>query len=188
MWTRNFTLTSENGVSVRLGDHVMRTTRVKYGVKNDFGIHFLDSTIDYIGAQEKEDANYNYDTTFDLRFVLALDDLYLKDVGVKIEAAMTGGNLYEDAQGELTCSSSKTVLNNIMADGKIYKPAVNGAGGGGYYLALAVRDIPLDTSATYNFTLTPYVTYHGDEPVFSEVSYKITVSFVGDKMNFGYGK
>ena len=188
MWVKNFALTAENGMSIRLGDHVARKAKVKYDVKNDFGIQFLDSTIDYIGAQEKENANYNYDNNFDIRFVFGFDDLYLEDVGIKVEAEMTGGKKYDDVSGELTSSSSRTVLNNIMADGKICKPGVAGAGYGGYYLALAITEIPLDTSATYVFKLTPYVTYHGGATVFSETSHEITVNFVDGQMNIGYGK
>ena len=101
---------------------------------------------------------------------------------------MVGGTFYDDVSGELTCTSSRTVLNNVMANGKICKPGVNGAGYGGYYLALAITNIPLDPAATYTFTLTPYVTYHSGETVFSETSHKITVSFIDGKMNIGYEK
>ncbi len=101
---------------------------------------------------------------------------------------MVGSALYEDASGELTCSSSKTVLNNIMAGGKVCTPGAYGAGYGGNYIALAITDIPLDPAATYTFTLTPYVTYHGGETVFSETSHKITVSFNDYQMNIGCEK
>ena len=188
IWTKNFTLTSANGIAIRVGDHTSRQTRVKYDIAKDFGIHCLDSEISFIGTQEKENANYEWDTKYDLRFIFALDDLYLNDVGVKVEAEMSGGTMYDEASGELTISSSRTVLNGVMANGEVRKPGSHGAGYGGYYLALAITDIPLDTTATYTFTLTPYVIHHGGETVFSEVSYKITASFTGDKMNISYEK
>ena len=75
-----------------------------------------------------------------------------------------------------------------MANGKVYKPGACGAGYGGNYLALAITNIPLDATATYTFTLTPYVTNHGAEPSFSETSHKITVSFTDYKMNIAYEK
>jgi hypothetical protein len=188
MWTKSFALTAENGMSIRLGDHVARTSKVKYDVKNDFGIYFLDSNIEYIGVQEKENANYNYDPTYDLRFVFGIDDIYLDDVGVKVEAEVTGGNLVEDASGELTLSSSSKVLTGIMASGKVCKPGINGAGYGGNYLALAITDIPLDTDATYTFILTPYVVYNNGERVFSKEAHRKTVSFTDYKMNIAYEK
>ena len=164
-----------------------RTSKVKYDVKNDFGIHFIDSSIEYVGSQEKENANYNYDSSYDIRFIFGIDDLYLDDVGVKVEAEVSGGTMYDEVSGEMTISSSRTVLTEIMADGKVCKPVVNGAGGGNY-LALAITDIPLDTGATYTFTLTPYVTYNTEETVFSKDSHKITVSFTDYKMNIAYEK
>ena len=91
--------------------------------------------------------------------VFGIDDVYLDDVGVKVEAEMMGGTLYEDVSGELTCSSSKTVLNSIMAGGEVCTPGAYGAGYSGNYIALAITDIPLDPAATYTFTLTPYVIY-----------------------------
>ena len=69
-------------------------------------------------------------------------------IGRHTEAEMVGSALYEDASGELTCSSSKTVLNNIMAGGKVCTPGAYGAGYGGNYIALAITDIPLDPTAT----------------------------------------
>ena len=188
MWTKSFALTAENGMSIRLGDHVARTSKVKYDVKKDFGIYFLDSNIDYIGTQEKEEANYKWDPTYDLRFVFGIDDIYLDDVGVKVEAEVTGGTAFDDASGELTLSSSRTVLTGIMANGKVCKPGVNGAGYGGNYLALAITDIPLDTGATYTFTLTPYVAYNSGETMFSDEAHKITISFTDYKMNIAYEK
>ena len=187
-WIREFNLTADKGMSIRIGDHTPRQTQVKYSISKDFGIHCLDSEISFIGTQQKEDANYEWDTKYDLRFIFALDDLYLNDVGVKVEAEMTGGTMYDDASGELTASSSRTVLNGIMANGEVRKPGSHGTGYGGNYLALAITDIPLDSDAIYTFTLTPYVTYHGGETVFSESSHKITVSFIGDRMNIGYEK
>ena len=188
MWIKTFALDAKDGMSIRLGDHVARQAKVKYDVKNDFGIQFLDNTIDYIGVQKKEKANYEYDQNYDLRFVFGMDDLYLEDVGVNVEVEMVGGTFYDDVSGELTCTSSRTVLNNVMANGKICKPGVNGVGYGGYYLALAITNIPLDSAATYTFTLTPYVIYHGGENVFSETSHKVTVNFVDGQMNIGYEK
>ena len=61
-----------------------------------------------------------------------------------------------------------------MAGGKVCTPGAYGAGYGGNYIALAITDIPLDPAATYTFTLTPYVTYHGGETVFSETSHKFS--------------
>ena len=59
---------------------------------------------------------------------------------------------------------------------------------GGNYLALAITDIPLDTGATYTFTLTPYVAYNSGETVFSDEAHKITISFTDYKMNIAYEK
>ena len=188
VWTKSFTLTSENGMAIRVGDHTTRQTLVKYNIAKGFGIHCLDSNVNFIGTQQKENANYKWDTDFDLRFIFSLDDLYLEDVGVKVDAEMSGGKLYNDASGTLNVSSSRTVLNSVMANGEICKPGAYGAGYGGYYLALAITAIPLDTSATYTFTLTPYVTYHGGETVFSETSHRITVSFNDYQMNIGCEK
>ena len=186
IWTKSFTLTSENGMAIRIGDHTDRQTRVKYDIAKDFGIHCLDSEINFIGTQQKEDANYELDTKYDLRFIFALDALYLNDVGIKVEAEMSGGEKYDAASGTLTASSSRTVLNGVMANGEVRKPGAYGAGYGGYYLALAITDIPLDTSATYTFTLTPYVTHHGGETVFSEASHTVKVNFVDGEMNINY--
>ena len=188
MWTRSFELTAENGMAIRLGDHTPRKTQVKYSVSDNFGIHCIDESINYIGVQEKENANYNADLAYGLRFIFGIDDIYLGDVGVKVEAEMTGSIIYEDVSGELICSSSRTVLNNVLAGGKVCTPGAYGAGYGGNYIALAITDIPLDHAATYTFTLTPYVTYHSGETVFSETSHKITVSFIDGKMNIGYEK
>ena len=57
--------------------------------------------------------------------------------------------------------------------GEVCTPGAYGAGYGGNYIALAITDIPLDPAATYTFTLTPYVTYHGGETVFSETSHRL---------------
>ena len=75
-----------------------------------------------------------------------------------------------------------------MANGKVCKPGVNGAGYGGNYLALAITDIPLDPDAVYTFTLTPYVAYNSGETVFSDEAHKITISFTDYKMNIAYEK
>ena len=85
--------------------------------------------------------------------------------------------------------------DSIKEDGTFWDKKMNsfnhyayGAGYGGNYIALAITDIPLDPAATYTFTLTPYVTYHGGETVFSETSHKITVSFNDYQMNIGCEK
>jgi hypothetical protein len=175
-------------MSIRIGDHTARQTQVKYTVAKTLGIHCLEDNISFIGTQQKENANYEWDPNYDIRFVFGIDDLYLDDVGVKIEAEVIGGELLDDTNGELTLSSSKTVLTEIMANGKICKPGACGAGYGGNYLALAITGIPLDTKATYTFTLTPFVVYHGGKTVFSEESHKITVSFTDYQMNIEYEK
>lgn len=184
-WTKEFELTAENGMAIRVGDHALRNTRAKYTVSKDFGIRCLDSNISFIGTQEKENANYGKDTEYDLRFVFGIDDLYLNDVGVKVEVEVNGGSTLDNARGELTLSSSKKVLNEIMVSGKVCKPGANGAGYGGNYLALAITDIALDTSATYTFTITPYAMHNGGKTVFSE-PYTVTVSFTDHKMNITY--
>ena len=189
LWINAFTISGENGLGIRLGDHVIRTSRVKYDVKNDLGIYFLDNSIEYIGAQEKENANYNFDTSFDMRFVFGLDDLYLEDVGVKVDVRMIDGDVLGSAGGEVTRSSSRKVLEEVLAGGVVCKPVVNGAGGGGYYLALAVKDIALDTSATYKFTLTPYTRLHKADAVsFMPYSYEITVNFVDNQMKIDFAE
>ena len=186
VWTRSFTLTAEDGISVRIGDHTPRKTQADYTVSADFGIRFIDSDINIIGTQQKENANYRWDPTFDIRFVFGIDDIYLSDVGVKVEASVKGGNMFDDASGELTLSSSETVLTDIMVNGKICQPGAYGAGYGGYYLALAVTDIPLDTSATYTFTLTPYVKHHGNTAELFGDTYKITATFENYEMKVLY--
>ena len=186
IWTREFSLTAENGITVRLGDYTPRKSRVTYTVSDDFGIRCIDDNINFIGTQEKEDANYGWDPTYDIRFVFGIDDIYLSDVGVKVEAAVTGSTTFDDVDGELTLSSSKTVLTGIMVNGKVYTPGACGAGYGGNYLALAIKDIPLDSDATYTFILTPYVRYHGEKTVFSERSQKITINFVNNEMQIVY--
>ena len=182
MWSQEFELTSKDGISIRMGDHALRKTRVRYTVSDDFGIRSIGDGISFIGTQGREDANYNYDPTFDLRFVFGLDDIYLDDVGVKVEAAVSGGNLFDNASGILNVSSSRTVLNSVMANGKICQPGACGEGYGGCYLALAITAIPLDTSATYTFVLTPYTVRNDGETIFSENAYEITVTFENYKM------
>ena len=80
-------------MAIRVGDHTTRQTLVKYDIAKDFRIHCLDSNVNFIGTQQKENANYKWDTDFDLRFIFSLDDLYLEDVGFKVDAEMSGGNL-----------------------------------------------------------------------------------------------
>ena len=157
MWTRRFNLTAQNGISIRVGDHTARQTQVKYSVSNDFGIRCIDNAISFIGVQEKENANYNYDLTYDLRFIFGIEDLYLGDVGVKVEAKMMGGTLDEDVSGKITRSSSKTVFKSIMFGGKVCTPGAYGAGYGGNYIALAITDIPLDTGIFLTSSVLPVV-------------------------------
>lgn len=73
-----------------------------------------------------------------------------------------------------------------MADGKVYQPGACGVGYGGYYLALVVKDIWLDTSATYSFVFTPYMERNNGETIFSEISYNITVTFENGQIKISY--
>ena len=181
--TESFYLTEANGISIRFGDHVTRQTRAKYNIASDFGIQFIDSGVEYIGMQEKEDANYYYDTTFDLRFVFGIDDIYLEDVGVNVRAEMTGSALYGDMSGDETLSSSNTVLTEILENGVIRKPGCNGAGYGGYYYMLVVEDIALDTDAEYTFTLSPYIKRASvTTKTFADTKYVIKVHFENGKL------
>ena len=187
LWIKEFTISGENAIGVRLGDNVARSSMVKYDVKNDFGIFFLDNSIEYIGMQEKEDANYEEDSAFDLRFVFGLDDLYLEDVGIKVDAAISGGSTVGNIDGSITASSYRNVFGEVSVGGEVCKPVVNGAGGGGYYLALAIKDVELDTTATYTFTLTPYIKLHETEAEsFMPYSYEITVSFENNQIKVGF--
>ena len=187
LWIKEFTISGENAIGVRLGDNVARSSMVKYDVKNDFGIFFLDNSIEYIGMQEKEDANYEEDSAFDLRFVFGLDDLYLEDVGIKVDAAISGGSTIGNTDGSITASSYRNVFDAVSVGEEICKPVVNGAGGGGYYLALAIKDVELDTTATYTFTLTPYIKLHETEAEsFMPYSYEITVSFENSLMKVDF--
>ncbi len=185
-WVKEFTLTAADGISIRLGDHVTRKSKVKYDIKNDFSISFLDDEIKYIGVQEKENADYSADDTFALRFVFGLDDIYLEDAGIKAKVSRTGGS-DGDVGGEKNISASKTVLTEVLESGKVRKPGVRGAGYGGYYLALSINEIELDTAATYTFELTPYVKNHQiDGVVYMPDTYTIKVSFSGGKAVIDY--
>lgn len=186
IWEKGFNLTGANGISIRMGDHIARKSRARFTVSDDFGIRSIGDGISFIGTQSEINANFDYDPTFDLRFIFGLDDIYLKDVGVKVEASVTGGEILDDADGELTCSSSRKVYTNVMADGKVYQPGACGVGYGGYYLALVVKDIWLDTSATYSFVVTPYMERHNGETIFSEISYNITVTFENGQIKISY--
>ena len=179
----SFKLTEEDGCAIRIGDHVKRKAKVKYDILNDLGIHFINSDINYIGVQGKEDADYNNDSTFDLRFVFGIDDLYLDDVGFNVDTEVIGGGL-DESNGTKVVSANSRVLTGINENGNIGKPGVDGAGYGGYYLALVVEGIELDRLSTYKFNITPYVKKNLVEgKKFFNYSYLITVTFDGDKMN-----
>ena len=185
IYTQTFQLNLENGMSIRLGDHVRRQTQAKYEVDSNFGIHFLDDTIEYIGAQEQENADYSADENFDIRFVFGFDDLYLEDVGVKVEAAVSDGTT-----GTKVLSADGKALTAVAVNGVTKKIGVNGIGYGGYYMAAAITGIELDTSKTYTFTLTPYLKgIEAEEVTYMDYSYEITVTFdENDKMVIDYDK
>lgn len=185
VYTQAFTLTAADGMAVRVGDHVARICRARAEIDSTFGIHFLDDTIEYIGAQEKENADYSADETFDIRFVFGFDDLYLEDVGVKVDASVSDGTT-----GTKVLSAEGKALTAIAANGVTKKVGVNGIGYGGYYMATAITGIELDTSKTYTFTLTPYLNrVEASDVTYMPYSYEITVSFdENDKMVIDYNK
>ena len=183
--TATFQLTAADGMAIRLGDHVSRITRAKYEVNSNFGVRFLDSTPEYIGAQEKENADYSSDEKFDIRFLFGFDDLYLEDVGVKVEASVSDGT-----SGEKILSAGSKALKAVSVGGVTKQVGVNGVGYGGYYMAAAITDIDLDLDSVYTFVLTPYIEkQYATELTYMPYSYEITVSFDDNaKMVIDYKK
>lgn len=185
VYTQAFTLTAENGMAVSVGDHTRRICCARSEIDSTFGIHFLDDTVEYIGAQEKENADYSADEKFDIRFVFGFDDLYLEDVGVKVEASVSDGT-----KGEKVLAANNVALTAISVNGVEKQVGVNGIGYGGYYMATAIKDIDLDLANTYTFKLTPYIEkQYASEVTYMPYSYEITVSFDSNaKMVIDYNK
>ena len=183
--TQTFTLTAADGMAVRIGDHVARICCARSEIDSTFGIRFLDSTPEYIGAQEKENADYSSDEKFDIRFIFGFDDLYLEDVGVKVEASVSDGT-----SGEKILSAGSKALKAVSVGGVTKQVGVNGVGYGGYYMATAITDIDLDLDSVYTFVLTPYIEkQYATELTYMPYSYEITVSFDDNaKMVIDYKK
>ena len=117
-----------------------------------------DSDITLVGTQVKSGDFKETSGKFDLRFVFALDDIYVNAVKFEIKAYDNGK--YMGVQ----YASTQTVLEGIIEDHETSYACKYGEGD--YLAAVCVRDIPeTNSSNVYTFEITAYTTINGTDPV-----------------------
>ncbi|MBR4873986.1 MAG: hypothetical protein IKV00_09140, partial [Clostridia bacterium] len=130
-----------------------------------------DSDLELVGTQVKSGDFKETSGKFDLRFVFALDDIYVNAVKFEIKAYDNGK--YMGVQ----YASIQTVLEGIIEDHETSYACKYGEGD--YLAAVCVRDIP-ETNSTnvYTFEITAYTTINGTDPI-SIAHYTVSCNGVG---------
>ena len=133
-----------------------------------------DSAIEYVGVQERVSEN-----TFDLRFLAALDDIYVENVGFMIDAYYNGQYV-----GRETVFTEE-VYKAVSAGGSTFASYQTDKG---VYLT-AVRILGIERTGinnTYTLKITPYVADEEGYPVYSNGTYTIVYNGEGQCLNSGF--
>ena len=118
----------------------------------DIKIEKVDKVPEYIGSQVKMNSD-SASTSYDVRFVLGVDDIYVHDIEYDIVASSSDGTVGETK----TVSSLSMVYSSIVAETE--KLNAYKFDEGKYFSVFSVTDIPLaDEKTVYTFEITPYTT------------------------------
>ncbi len=132
-----------------------------------------DSNIEFLGAQVRRATE-----SFDIRLVAALDDLYMDDLGFRLEVVENGEVikeiLYASCGKKVYTSMGAGIGNRLYA----YECAE-----GDYFAALIIEGVDFvdgaaDDAVYYTFRVTPY-TRKGENKTFDEICYELDYSGTG---------
>ena len=133
-----------------------------------------DSAVEYVGVQERKNEG-----SFDLRFIAAIDDVYVDAVGFRIDA------YYNDEFVGQQSVTSNDVFREISADGSAFGAYETDKG---TYLT-AVKIVNIEETGitnTYTFKITPYaVNAKGEPEVFFE-THTVVYNGAGQCLNNGF--
>ena len=121
----------------------------------DMSIYLIpDSRPEFVGVQR----SILVTDTYDLRFIAALDDIFLSNVGFHVQVDFDGKNKTQTVTGN-------TVFETINQAGLPPLKACQ-ISEGQYLMALAISGIPSD--GTYRFTIRPFVTDRKGQVIWGE--------------------
>lgn len=132
-----------------------------------------DSDVEYVGSQVK--LGTEADTTFDLRFVFGVDDLYANGISYHVTAKVD--DLVNASEGKET-DVDANVYSSIIAGGK--KVNAYEYFEGEYFSVFKVEGVEVsDAKTLYTFEITPYVTNANGKKVATGEVYTVQYNGIG---------
>lgn len=167
-----------NGVLTDLntaGEYVCLMQWIKDFFLENVAVRIIpDSVVEYVGVQERVN-----DSTFDLRFIAALDDIYADGVGFMVEAYLN-----DQYVGRETVYQDR-IFKAVDANGSTFDAYETDKGS--YLTAVKIVGIEKTTlSDTYTFKITPMITYENGDPQESYQTHTVVYNGLGQCLNNGF--